>query len=88
MDALGIESCGFEAVFYARCCMQTSENSLPRTRVNKGERGSRRSPSLLRIRSVEEDGQQRCHHDKHPNVADYADVSHLHVPDHDPDQPA
>jgi hypothetical protein len=27
VDALRIEPCGFEVVFYARCCMQISENS-------------------------------------------------------------
>src|SRR5829696_8510143 len=59
---------------------------LPRTPVNKGARGSRRSPRLLRIRSVEEDSQQRCHHDKHPHIAYDADVSHLHVADYDPTQ--
>jgi hypothetical protein len=26
-DALRIEPCGFEVVFYARCCMQSSENT-------------------------------------------------------------
>jgi hypothetical protein len=27
VDALRIEPYGFEVAFYARCCMQTSENS-------------------------------------------------------------
>jgi hypothetical protein len=27
MDALRTEPHGFEVMFYARCCMQTSENS-------------------------------------------------------------
>src|SRR5215204_490152 len=45
--------------------------------ANKGAGGSR-SRDLLRIRSVEEDSQQRRHHEEHTNVADYADVSHFH----------
>ena len=40
----------------------------------------------LRCRFVEQDGQQRRHHEEHPHATDYAYVPQLHVAGHDPAQ--
>src|SRR5688572_8176198 len=47
VDALRIEPYGFEVAFYARCCMQSSENS-PST--HSGEQGCWRLVLGLRLR--------------------------------------